>query len=102
MTDFHNFILISPHLLLTSSGRNEYRAPMARKPYRQYPGAIHYLVNRGDRGEPSFADDSERRRFPGALTQDCRRTGSPAQNPDPGGQFTTTGWWRRMSAFRFP
>jgi hypothetical protein len=30
---------------------------MARKLRVQYPGAIHHVMNRGDRREPIFRDD---------------------------------------------
>ena len=36
---------------------------MARKLRVQYPGAICHVMNRGDRREPIFADDSDRELF---------------------------------------
>ena len=36
---------------------------MARKLRIQYPGAIYHVMNRGDRREPIFEDDEDRRRF---------------------------------------
>jgi hypothetical protein len=36
---------------------------MARKLRLQYPGAIYHAMNRGDRREPIFNDDEDRRMF---------------------------------------
>lgn len=36
---------------------------MPRKLRIQYPGAIYHVMNRGDRREAIFADDTDRRRF---------------------------------------
>jgi len=36
---------------------------MARKLRIQYPGAIYHVMNRGDRREPIFLDDADRRGF---------------------------------------
>jgi REP element-mobilizing transposase RayT len=48
---------------------------MARKLRVQYPGAIYHLMNRGDRREPIFKDDEDRRRFLDTLGQACAKTG---------------------------
>src|SRR5216110_1082292 len=47
---------------------------MARKLRVQYPGAIYHLMNRGDRREPIFKDDADRRRFLETLGEACART----------------------------
>ena len=36
---------------------------MARKLRVEYPGAIYHVLNRGDRREPIFQDNAERKRF---------------------------------------
>ncbi len=36
---------------------------MARKLRVEYPGAIYHVMNRGDRREPIFNDDEDRKRF---------------------------------------
>ena len=48
---------------------------MARKLRIQYAGAIYHVMNRGDRREPIFADDHDRRRFLGTLAETCGKTG---------------------------
>ena len=40
-----------------------------------YPGAICHVMNRGDRREPLFRDDADRRRFVGTLGEACGKTG---------------------------
>ncbi len=47
---------------------------MARKLRVEYPGAIYHVMNRGDRREPIFQDDSDRRRFLETLTEACTKT----------------------------
>ena len=47
---------------------------MARKLRVEYPGAIYPLMNRGDRREPIFQDDTDRRRFLETLTKACTKT----------------------------
>jgi len=42
---------------------------MARKLRIQYPGALYHVMSRGDRREPIFADDLDRRRFIETLTE---------------------------------
>ena len=48
---------------------------MARKLRVQYPGAIYHVLNRGDRREPIFRDDSDRQRFMETLGEACGKTG---------------------------
>ena len=40
----------------------------------EYPGAIYHLMNRGDRREPVFRDDADRRRFLATLAEACTKT----------------------------
>jgi REP element-mobilizing transposase RayT len=47
---------------------------MARKLRVQYPGAIYHVMNRGDRREPIFKDDQDRRRFLETLGEACDKT----------------------------
>src|SRR5580658_8120284 len=48
---------------------------MPRKLRVQYEGAIYHLMNRGDRREPIFLDDEDRKMFLAALGQTCLKTG---------------------------
>lgn len=48
---------------------------MARKLRVQYPGAIYHVMNRGDRREPIFQDDQDRRCFLETLGEACGKTG---------------------------
>ncbi len=48
---------------------------MARKLRVEYPGAIYHVLNRGDRREPIFEDDADRRRFLETLWETCAKTG---------------------------
>src|SRR2546428_13156526 len=48
---------------------------MARKLRIEYPGAIYHVMNRGDRQEPIFEDDSDRERFLETLAEACAKTG---------------------------
>jgi REP element-mobilizing transposase RayT len=48
---------------------------MPRKLRVQYAGAIYHLMNRGDRREPVFLDDQDRRRFLETLAEACQKTG---------------------------
>ena len=41
----------------------------------QYSGAIYHLMNRGDRREPIFRDDQDRRSFLATLGEACEKTG---------------------------
>ena len=49
-------------------------AGMARKLRVEYPGAIYHAMNRGDRREPIFKDDLDRRRFVETLSELCTKT----------------------------
>jgi REP element-mobilizing transposase RayT len=48
---------------------------MARKLRVEYSGAIYHVLNRGDRRELIFRDDSDRRQFLDTLAQTCAKTG---------------------------
>ena len=48
---------------------------MARKARVEYAGAVDPVLERGDRREPIFQDDADRRRFLETLGEVCRRTG---------------------------
>lgn len=48
---------------------------MARKARIEFPGALYHLVDRGNRREDIFRDDSDRTRFLVTLGQTCARTG---------------------------
>ena len=47
---------------------------MARKARVVYAGAVDHVLDRGDRREPIFQDDADRRRFLETLGEVCRRT----------------------------
>ena len=47
---------------------------MPRKLRIEYPGAIYHLMNRGDRREPIFKDDEDRRLFLATLGECCGKT----------------------------
>ena len=47
---------------------------MAGKLRLEYPGAICHLMNRGDRREPIFRDDTDRQSFLEALGRACGKT----------------------------
>lgn len=47
---------------------------MARKLRVQYPGAIYHIMNRGDRREPIFKDETDRKRFLETLGEACAKT----------------------------
>lgn len=40
----------------------------------EYPGAIYHVMSRGDRREPIFRDDPDRKRFLATLAEACRKT----------------------------
>jgi REP element-mobilizing transposase RayT len=48
---------------------------MARKLRVQYAGAIYHVMNRGDRREPIFKDDADRKRFLETLGEACQKAG---------------------------
>jgi REP element-mobilizing transposase RayT len=47
---------------------------MARKLRLEYEGAIYHVMNRGDRREPIFKDDADRKRFLETLAECCGKT----------------------------
>jgi REP element-mobilizing transposase RayT len=47
---------------------------MARQLRIEYPGAIYHVMNRGDRREPIFHDDFDRKRFVTTLSEACIKT----------------------------
>src|SRR5260221_3438592 len=47
---------------------------MPRQLRIEYPGAIYHVMNRGDRREPIFHDDVDRKRFVTALSEACIKT----------------------------
>lgn len=47
---------------------------MARKLRIEYPGAIYHVMNRGDRREPIFKDDTDRQNFLDTLGEACAKT----------------------------
>jgi REP element-mobilizing transposase RayT len=52
---------------------------MARKLRVEYPGAIYHVMNRGDRREPIFRDEADRKRFVETLGETCVRSGWQVQ-----------------------
>jgi len=52
---------------------------MARKLRVEYPGAIYHVMNRGDRREPIFNEDEDRKRFVETLGEACAKTGWQVQ-----------------------
>jgi REP element-mobilizing transposase RayT len=47
---------------------------MPRQLRIQYPGAIYHVMNRGDRREPIFHDDTDRKKFVATLSEACVKT----------------------------
>jgi REP element-mobilizing transposase RayT len=47
---------------------------MARKLRLQYPGALYHVMNRGDRREPIFRDDHDRKLLLETLGESCEKT----------------------------
>jgi putative transposase len=47
---------------------------MPRQLRIEYPGAIYHVMNRGDRREPIFNDDTDRKRFIATLSEACLKT----------------------------
>ena len=47
---------------------------MARKLRIQFPGAIYHIMNRGDRHEDIFRDDTDRESFLQTLADVCKKT----------------------------
>ena len=47
---------------------------MPRKLRVEYEGALYHVMNRGDRREPIFKDDTDRQRFVETLAECCAKT----------------------------
>jgi hypothetical protein len=47
---------------------------VARKLRVEYPGAVHHVVNRGDRREPIFKSDQDRALCFNTLAESCQKT----------------------------
>jgi hypothetical protein len=65
---------------------------MPRKLRVEYPGAIYHVMNRGDRREPIFRDDKDRKRFlgtPGRGVREDRLAGA-CPLPDVSNLLSTT------------
>ena len=61
---------------LTISGVLAVPSEAMPRPLRmQFPGAIYHIMNRGDRREPIFRDDADRRSFLATLSETCDKTG---------------------------
>jgi len=48
---------------------------MARQPCIEFAGAFYHVMCRGDRREPIFEDDEDRRTFLRSLTECCEKRG---------------------------
>ena len=48
---------------------------MARKARVEFEGAVYHVLDLGDRREPIFKDDTDRRRFLETLAEVCQRVG---------------------------
>jgi putative transposase len=59
---------------LTASVLSVGVSDVARKIRIEYPGAIYHVMNRGDRREAIFKDDSDRERFLETLGETCAKT----------------------------
>ena len=60
---------------LTNWTSDRHSPCIARKLRVQYPGAIYHLLNRGDRREAVFLDQSDRELFLECLGEVCLKTG---------------------------
>ena len=69
---------------------------MARKLRVEYPGAVYHVMNRGDRREPIFQDNADRKRWVETLGEACAKTAWQvhAYVPMP---IIFIWWWRRPS-----
>jgi hypothetical protein len=54
---------------------------MARKLRVEYSGVVYRVMNRGDRREPNFRDDEDRRRFLSTLGEACGKAGWHVHEP---------------------
>jgi hypothetical protein len=64
---------------------------MARKLRMEYPRAIYYEMNRGDRREPIFRDDEDRQRAPEHAGGGLQASGLTGACPLPEGQSLSSG-----------
>ena len=60
--------------MFTGLGREVKLVGMPRQLRIEYAGAIYHVMNRGDRREPIFHDDLDRKRFVAALGEACTKT----------------------------
>ena len=60
--------------MLTLNLRQRRNRAMPRALRIEYPGAIYHVMNRGDRREPIFNDDLDRKRFVATLGEACAKT----------------------------
>ena len=62
-------------LELVFAGPTESQRPFMPRQLRiEYSGAIYHVMNRGDRREPIFGDDADRKRFLETLGEECAKT----------------------------
>ena len=47
----------------------------ARKARVEFEGALYHVMDRGDRREPIFLDDTDRERFVETMAEVCAKTG---------------------------
>ena len=62
-------------IVLTTQEQQFSVGGVARKLRVEYPGAIYHVMNRGDRREPIFQDDTDRQLFLRTLEEACLKTG---------------------------
>jgi hypothetical protein len=74
---------------------------MARKLRIQPAGAVHHVMNLGDRREAIFHDDKNRRFFLETLAEACAKTGLEAHG-FVSCRFIFIWWWRRHSPTSWP
>ena len=55
---------------------------MPRALRMEYEGAIYHVLNRGDRREPIFRDDADRKRSLETLGETCAKTDLPREIVD--------------------
>jgi REP element-mobilizing transposase RayT len=83
---------------------------MARKLRVEFPGTIYHVMNRGDRHEPIFKDDTDRQDFLETLGEACVKTGwqvhayclMPNHLPVPHGRQVFIWWSKRRSPIWSP
>jgi REP element-mobilizing transposase RayT len=74
---------------------------MARKLRIEYPGAIYHVMNRGERREAIFHDDTDREGFLRALGEACQKTGWQVLAYRLMGNLLIW-WWRRPKGIWWP